>query len=371
MVASPVRVGLVGANVERNGWAIRAHAPVIAALPSFTLHSVATRSASTAKAAAGALRAERWYDSAVALTEDPDVDLVVVGVNVRDHADVVTAARATGKHILCEWPLGLDSAQSDVLAATRGGGLEVIGLQGRESPAVRYALELLEEGYVGRLLDVSVRIADATLGNASLGASSAYTADRLGGVTVLSVPGCHILDVAMRLGGTLDAVAARLTTLTSEVVIENTGQIVARSSDDHVALHGITRSGALLVAHLASGSPSGTGASVELRGDAGALRIETSGPGQFQVSSLNLTGIRGAGPLRPIPLPKRVIEHVPSVVRGGPGENLAGVYARIAGALAGRAPHPADFAHAARLHRLVAAAVTSSAAGGRETPIAD
>ena len=94
-----------------------------------------------------------WFTDTPALCASDAVDLVSVCVKVPDHAAVVRAALAAGKHILCEWPLGCAAEEADALAseAARAGVHHAIGLQASASSAVRRARELITQGRLGRL----------------------------------------------------------------------------------------------------------------------------------------------------------------------------------------------------------------------------
>ena len=59
-----------------------------------------------------------------ALVASPEVDIVYVGAPVHLHREMVLAAAAAGKHVLCEKPLALDSAEAEeMLAAVRRAGV--------------------------------------------------------------------------------------------------------------------------------------------------------------------------------------------------------------------------------------------------------
>ncbi|WP_433634190.1 Gfo/Idh/MocA family oxidoreductase [Nocardia sp. CA-120079] len=45
----------------------------------------------------------------------PEVDLVVVSVKASGHAAVIREALAAGKHVVSEWPLGVDADEAGEL----------------------------------------------------------------------------------------------------------------------------------------------------------------------------------------------------------------------------------------------------------------
>ena len=57
------------------------------------------------------------YEDARALIGNADVDIVDICVPTPDHADIVCAALAAGKHVFCEKPLCRDAAQMKRIAA--------------------------------------------------------------------------------------------------------------------------------------------------------------------------------------------------------------------------------------------------------------
>ena len=77
-----------------------------------------------------------------------DVDLVVVSVSVRAHHGFVTAGLQAGKHAVCEWLLGANTAEAVELTslAHYKGVRTLIGLQPRGGPALLRLRELVAEG---------------------------------------------------------------------------------------------------------------------------------------------------------------------------------------------------------------------------------
>ena len=372
-MGEPLRVGLVGASLARSGWAIVAHAPAIRALDELTLQAVATTKRASADEAARALGAVSAYDSAEALAADPDVELVVVGVKVAVHEPVVRAAVAAGKHVLCEWPLGLDTAEARELAALAqdAGVVHSIGLQARFAPAVRYARELIEEGYLGELTSVTLTGSSLMPGARELPERYADHLKAASSITVLRIPAAHAFDAVCYLAGDLDDVSARVLTLAPEVRIAETGQILPKDADDHVAFTARTGAGALVVAHMQGGSAAAIGSSIELRGPRGLLRVSTAQPQQLQMASLALSGTQAGGEPEPIEIPERFMAHLPAAVRGTFAENVAGVYRDVHDAIRNGTPVATDFALAVRRHELGDALVASSEQDSRLVRLAD
>ena len=77
-----IRVGIVGANAKA-GWARVSHVPVINGLPGLKLAAVATRNEQSAREAAEAFGAVRWFSNPLAMIRDDLVDLVTIAVGAR------------------------------------------------------------------------------------------------------------------------------------------------------------------------------------------------------------------------------------------------------------------------------------------------
>ena len=109
------------------------------------------------------------YESAAALIADPAVDVVDVCVPTPDHADIVCAALAAGKHVFCEKPLCRDAAQMKrIVAAVRKAKSSFnVGLCVRAWPEYRHALEYYRSGKAGKMKSATFkRISPSVDGNA-------------------------------------------------------------------------------------------------------------------------------------------------------------------------------------------------------------
>ena len=114
---------------------------------------VAASSPESARAAASRLRAERAFDSAEALVDSPDVDVVHVCTPNHLHVPLALAALQGGKHVICEKPLALDHAGAGELVelvASTGLG-NAVPFVYRYYPMVREARDRLRSGRCGEL----------------------------------------------------------------------------------------------------------------------------------------------------------------------------------------------------------------------------
>jgi predicted dehydrogenase len=75
MTQKEIRVGIVGANADAS-WAKLSHVPAIKGLPGVKLAAVATRNEHSARQAAEAFGADRWFSDPFAMIRDDQIDVV-------------------------------------------------------------------------------------------------------------------------------------------------------------------------------------------------------------------------------------------------------------------------------------------------------
>ena len=73
--------------------------------------------------------------------DDPRVEAVVVTTPNRYHLEIVGAAAAAGKHVLCEKPMGASPSQTaDIARLNRAAGVAcLVGYNFRNVPVVQHA----------------------------------------------------------------------------------------------------------------------------------------------------------------------------------------------------------------------------------------
>lgn len=129
----------------------RAMASALHHVPGAERFAVASRSQSTAQAFARDFGFARAYGSYDALMADPDIDIVYVATPNGLHKDDILAAIAAGKHVLCEKPMTLSVADSELcFAAAREAGLFLMeAFWTAFFPAMRKAIEIVRSGEIG------------------------------------------------------------------------------------------------------------------------------------------------------------------------------------------------------------------------------
>ncbi|HEV7736849.1 MAG TPA: Gfo/Idh/MocA family oxidoreductase [Chlamydiales bacterium] len=141
----PIRVGFVGLSAT-SGWASKALGPAMFSIKDkYHLVALSTSSESSASAAAEKYSevvghpVKSYSGSTDKISNDPDVDLVVVSVKAPHHYELLLPAIEAKKAVFIEWPAGCNLTQTVELAekAAKHGIRSMVGLQAFQSPVVR------------------------------------------------------------------------------------------------------------------------------------------------------------------------------------------------------------------------------------------
>ena len=362
--SSKIRVGIVGANPQR-GFASVAHIPALQALPDFEITAVCTSRQDTAEAAARHYGARLAFSDCEKLAQHPDVDLVTVSVKVPDHYRPVMAAIEAGKHVYCEWPLGRDTAEAVRMrdAADRRGIRHAVGLQGQMSPAINYVKDLVAEGYVGRVLSATM-IGCAPNWGATI--DRAYQADRVNGANLLTITGGHTVDALCHCLGEFRELTAFAVSQRDRIPLAETGEMVAKTVPDQVAVSGIAGNGAVVSFQVRGGVTRGTHFLFEIHGEEGDLVLAPTTRNSMQRQTLVLKGARGAGAaLAELPVPGKY-RWVPEGVPAEDPYNVAQLYSKLGQSIREGKPVSPGFDAAVTRHRLLDMIMRASETGRKQ-----
>ena len=154
-----LRIGIIGGSVN-NGWARTTHIPAVQQLSELELSAVSTSSMESAEKSAREFKADHAFADASELSKHPEVDMVVVSINVKDHYDAVKEVISAGKPVYCEWPLGSNTAQAmEMQQWTESNHVRnTVGLQARQAPEINYVKNLIADGFIGKVLSVNMKI---------------------------------------------------------------------------------------------------------------------------------------------------------------------------------------------------------------------
>jgi predicted dehydrogenase len=180
------------------------------------LRAISGRNAAAVEQAARQYGVDSWTTDWRELVERPDIDIVDVCTPPGHHAEVVAAAAAAGKAVLCEKPLAIDyaAAVAAVEAVRDAGVRNAIGFNYRRLPALSLLKRLVEEGRIGEvLLWRATWLSDEFL-DPEIPFDWRFER-RLGGTTIADL-GSHVIDLALWVVGEIVEVSALSSTFTRE-----------------------------------------------------------------------------------------------------------------------------------------------------------
>ena len=158
-MSASVRIGIVG--LGRLG---RRHAENLALrVPGASLVAAASPIPEERAWAEATLPGVKTYPGLSELLAHPGIDAVWLVTPTSLHADQVIVALEAGKHVFCEKPLALETADCDKVIAVadkRPNQLVMIGFMRRFDPAYAEAKRLIAAGELGKVFTISCRSED-------------------------------------------------------------------------------------------------------------------------------------------------------------------------------------------------------------------
>jgi predicted dehydrogenase len=158
-VRGQVRVGIIGAGLIG-----QTHSMMLRWVADATEQSVRVTSVADLSHAAAEKLAARWQgakalESAEEIIADASIDAVWICTPTSMHRQICIAAARAGKHIFCEKPLAMTSAEATEMAAAikASGVTSQVGLVLRFSPVYNVIKSMFEERDAGKLLSVTMR----------------------------------------------------------------------------------------------------------------------------------------------------------------------------------------------------------------------
>jgi len=227
----PIRVLLIG-----TGFGALVHAPGFQRHPAFQLVGVASGTLENAKRVASEFGAPHATDDWTRLLADVEADLVSITTPVDQHYPMARAALERRRHVLCEKPFAMNTAQAHELAtlAEAQGVVNVVNHEFRHYPARETLTRKIREGALGRLENIVIR--DRISGWArNPKRRITWLTEKSRGGGFLGALGSHHVDQLLLWGGPIRSVFCTLRTLASEPPVAAPG-LEAITADDTFTL---------------------------------------------------------------------------------------------------------------------------------------
>jgi predicted dehydrogenase len=202
---SPLRVGVVGLGMGT------AHLEAYSAMPGVDVVALAGKEADRRTELGAKHGVPVLLDDWEALVALPDLDIVSIATPNALHHPITMAALAAGKHVFCEKPLALDTAQARemVEAAIENDRVLEVAFNHRRRADVQWAKRYLDEVGIGRIYHARASW-KRRAGIPGLG--SWFTSKRMAGGGALIDLGPHVLDSLLFLLGERRVVAVSAVT---------------------------------------------------------------------------------------------------------------------------------------------------------------
>jgi len=166
-----------------------------------------------------------------------DIDLIDISTPNNTHKDIVLAAAATGKMIICEKPLAMNVAEAEEMTAAveKGGVANMVSFNYRRVPAISLAKQVIDEGRIGRAFHYrATYLQDWTIAtDVPQGGDALWRLDaKVAGSGVTGDLLAHSIDTAEWLNGPIKKVVAATETFIKERKHVESGKIEPVTIDD-------------------------------------------------------------------------------------------------------------------------------------------
>lgn len=318
-----LRVGVIG-----TGFGSRVHIPGFMLHPETTVVAVSSSSRARAESTARKLGVPHACESAQALIERNDVDLVSITTPPFLHHQMLLSAVRAGKHVLCEKPLALSAREGRemVSVAREAGVVAAVNHEFRFLPARARFGQLAREGYLGKVHSLEILNVFPRRPTPQSAPWNWWSQEEKGG-GVLGAIGSHYIDATRAWLGDVDGAYALLDTYVTQRHDPATDTARPVTSDDTASLLLRMMNGAQAGIRVSSVS-AGRFNKVVATGDAGMLLLE---------NDETLHGALGGAETEQLPIPAdlqllpvegdrliapflKLVTELVRQVRGEPGE---------------------------------------------------
>src|SRR5205807_8974378 len=188
---------------------------------------------------------------------------------------------------------------------------------------------LLRDGYVGEVL--STTMVGLSVPGGVVVQPNAYMLDQANGANVLTIAVGHSLDILNHVLGEFAGLSAVSHLRRPLITIEQTGEQIAKTAADQIAVIGTLTSGATASIHIREAVAGGTGFLWEINGTGGTLRV-TADAAYPEIYPLTVAGAHGRNEPAELATPAALTQKWPALTSldRAPAYNVGRVYAAFA-----------------------------------------
>jgi predicted dehydrogenase len=267
-MASRLRVGVIG-----TGFGALVQIPAFRANPRAEVVAVASGTPGKARRTAQALGVPHAFDDWERLL-DADLDLVSITTPPALHHPMAVAALGAGRHVLCEKPMAMSTAEAEAMLVEgeRARRVHVIDHELRFNPNRRKARALIAQGFVGTPRHALLTAVNASRLDPSKPWGWWYDEARGGGL--LGAVGSHQVDLLRYWMGDIAAVTGTADPVVRERPLPDGHGRRPVTADEFTTFSLRFRSGAVATVFLSCVAAHATGPRIEVWGDEGHLALD-------------------------------------------------------------------------------------------------
>ncbi|AQZ12720.1 GAL80 (YML051W) [Zygosaccharomyces parabailii] len=296
--AAPIRVGFIGLNWNK-GWALKTHRPAISQLSSqFLITALYDEDQEAVVTTIQKLRLVHAtaFTSLEAFSSFKNIDMIVVSIRASKQYEVLmsilkhSATNLSLKYLFIEWAFGSNLQQAqEIYDATAQRRLQtIVALQGRKSPYIQRAKELIHENYIGEINSVEIAGNACWFGYERSRKFAPGMFEMGNGLDLVTTTFGHTIDLLQYITESYFSKINALifNNIPNQTLVDDLGnpmgRTVPKSVPDHLLFHGSLQRGNIPVAcSIKGGKPTkkftknfvidihGTRGDIKLEGDAG------------------------------------------------------------------------------------------------------
>ncbi|CCC67867.1 hypothetical protein NCAS_0A13090 [Naumovozyma castellii] len=300
--ADPIRVGIIGLS-SKKGWAVKTHYPSILQLSS--QYQITALYNNTIEASISTIRdlkltSATAFPTLESFASSSNVDMIVVCLENGNHYDMLipllefSETNMNLRYLFVEWPLRSSEKEVEEICklTTKRGIQTIISLQGRKSPYILRAKELISQGYIGDINSIEIAGNGGWFGYERPQKSPSYVYEIGHGTDLVTTAFGHTIDVLQYITGsyfsTINAMV--FNNIPEQELVDEfgnrLGQRVPKTVPDHLLFQGSLQNGNVPVScSFKGGKPTkkftknlvidihGTKGDIKLEGDAGFAEI--------------------------------------------------------------------------------------------------
>jgi predicted dehydrogenase len=212
-------------------------APSFKHTPGATLVAVSAKRRKHAEAFAKQFDIARVYDSVEDMLVAPEVRAVYIATPPHLHHPFTLAAARAGKHVLCEKPMALNTAQcQEMVEVCRSNGVQLmVAYYRRFWPQTARIKSLIDHGELGEIVNARIQV----MGNVMFepeGVRQWKLNYELSGGGFLMDVGCHRIDLLLHLLGDVVDVSAFTDSINWDYAVDNSSNLIMRFRSGALAM---------------------------------------------------------------------------------------------------------------------------------------